>query len=307
MKLSGVSILAVMGCATLLQGYAAGVQAQAGTGPLSLTELKNATYSEVGHGPRAVQLRNGSWQGQPATPSSASRPWVGFLGDLVARGDLDGDGIEEAVVMVASHSGGTGVFHHLAIMARDASSVRSLATRFVGDRIQVISLRVDQQRILLDLVRSGPNDASCCPTEVASLQFRLVRGRLTPPIEVATPRPLSLELLSGQPWRLTAWKRDEPAPAGVSLRYEQGQFRGVAACNGYGASVQASPASANVKVGPPFSTRKACDEPAMATEHRFLTLLPSVIAFGFDAGRLALQYGEGGQAGVMLLEHADQQ
>jgi len=284
--------------ATTAQSADSGVTA----GPLSLNGLKNATYSGLGHETRALSLRNGGWQGPSAVPSAASRPWVEFLGDLVARGDLDGDGREEAVVVLASNTGGTGVFHHLAVVRHETASLRNVATRFVGDRIQVISLRIDQQRVLLELVRSGPNDPACCPTEVATLQFRLVQGRLTPPIDIAPASSLSVEVLAGQPWRLIAWKRGEPAPSGVSLRYEQGQFRGVAACNGYGASVQAAPSGANLKVGAPFSTRKYCEESTMAIEHRFLNLLPRVNAFGFDAGRLALQYGEGDQAGVMLLE-----
>lgn len=303
MKRSEVFVGALLCLALILPfGRPAVAQGQVGQNPVSLNELKNARYSGIGRGNESLTLRNGTWQGPPTLPSAASRPWVEFLGDLVARGDLDGDNREEAVVMLASTTGGTGVFHHLAVVRREGASLRNLATRFVGDRIQVIGLRIEDQRILLELVRSGPNDPACCPAEVVTLQFRLVQGRLTPPIEVTPVRPLSPELLAGAAWRLIAWNRNEPAASGVSLRYEQGQFKGVAACNAYGASVQALPAGGSLKVSPPFSTRKACDEPAMVTEHRFLSLLPRVTAFGFDAGRLALQYREGDTTGVMLLE-----
>lgn len=93
----------------------------------------------------------------------ASLPRVDFLGELVARGDLDGDGQDEAAVALTTRFGGSGVFHYLAVVAQHDQENRHVATRAIGDRVQVRGLRIAEGRIILDLIRPGPQDAACCP------------------------------------------------------------------------------------------------------------------------------------------------
>jgi heat shock protein HslJ len=238
-------------------------------------------------------------------PGSASVPRVDFLGKLVARGDLTGDGVDEAAVLLASNFGGSGVFLHVAVVGQQANGLRNLDTRFVGDRMQVRDLRIESGQIMLDVVRAGPNDPSCCPTEVVTLRMRMTGGRLGAAEPVGPATRLSLETLSGPTWRLASWKDSEPAPDGLTLSYAGGQFQGTAACNGYSASVRASGADRTLEVGPPRSTRKMCEQEQMMAEQRFLGLLTKVNGFWFDAGRLALPYVQGSDSGVMLFERAD--
>jgi heat shock protein HslJ len=220
----------------------------------------------------------------------------------VARGDLTGDGIEEAAVLLASNFGGSGAFLHVAVVGQQASGLRNLDTRFVGDRMQVRDLRIEAGQIMLDVVRAGPNDPSCCPTEVVTLRMRMTGGRLGEAKPVGPATRLSLETLSGSTWRLASWKDSQLAPDGLTLSYAGGQFQGTAACNGYSASVRAPNADRTLKVDPPRSTRKMCEQEKMVTEQRFLDLLAKVNGFWFDAGRLALPYGQGSDSGVMLFE-----
>ena len=73
--------------------------------------LQNSDYAGFEDIEGTVVLDAGRWETEPPQSGSASVPRVDFLGDVVARGDLDGDGTDEAAVMLTTNFGGTGVFH----------------------------------------------------------------------------------------------------------------------------------------------------------------------------------------------------
>lgn len=275
------------------------------TQPLGLTRLQNSVYAgfEGIEGP--VVLEAGHWEGEPPQPGGASVPRVDFLGDLVARGDLDGDGEDEAAVMLATNFGGTGVYHYVAVVDQLAAENLNLDTRLVGDRIQLRGIRIEEGRLVLDIVRAGPGDAACCPTEMVTLQYRVEDGRLSEPVQVGTSTTLSLEALSGATWRLSAWKFGEPAQGRLTLVYSEGRFLGNAGCNRYSAPVKAIDARGTIEVGQALSTRTECGPEVMSHERRFLGLLPRVERFWFHAGQLALAYGDGGDFGVLFLARED--
>ena len=275
------------------------------TQPLGLVRLQNSIYSGFEDIPGEVELLAGHWEGEPPQPGSASVPRVDFLGDLVARGDLDGDGLDEAAVVLTTNFGGTGVFHYLAVVGQEGDDNSNIATRFVGDRIQVRGLRIEEGNAILDLVRAGPTDPSCCPTEVASLAFRLVDGQLTV-IPQGNATTLVPDVLSGQQWRLAAWKFGEPVNGRVTLGYSDESFKGNAGCNQYSAPVRTEGNRGNIAVGNKIiTTNMMCDPESMALEKRFLELLPRVHHFWFHAGQLALDYGEGAGFGVMFLQREE--
>jgi len=66
----------------------------------TLEELKNATYNgfKGHHGP--VTLADGRWEGKPYVEGGASRPEVYFVRDFRLIGDVNGDGTDEAVVLL---------------------------------------------------------------------------------------------------------------------------------------------------------------------------------------------------------------
>ncbi|UCE30765.1 MAG: META domain-containing protein [Burkholderiales bacterium] len=293
MKRLVVWLLALL-CASVL---ATGPETQ----PLGLTRLQNAAYSGFEDIAGEVRLQSGRWQGEPPQPGSASVPRVDFLGDLVARGDLDGDGVDEAAVMLTSHLGGTGVFHYVAVVGQRGAENRNIDTRLVADRIQLRGMRIEKGGLVLDLVRAGPGDPSCCPSEVVTLEYRLQDGRLTEPVQVGASMSLSPATLSGQRWRLSAWRFGEPVDGRLTLAYVDGRFQGNAGCNAYAAPVTATDDRGAIEVGLALSTQMQCRAQVMANEQRFLGLLPRVDRFWFHAGRLALAYGEGAGSGVMFL------
>jgi hypothetical protein len=100
---------------------------------------------------------------------------VSLVAGFRVTGDLDGDGAEEAVVVLAESSGGSGTFDYLAVVKRTASGIENVATAALGDRVQI---RVDNGMLLVSVVRAGKDDPMCCPGELAGLGWTLAGSRL---------------------------------------------------------------------------------------------------------------------------------
>jgi heat shock protein HslJ len=270
-----------------------------------LEELKNATYAGLEDLPGPVTLKDGRWEGEPFEPGGAARPIVSLAPGFRVTGDLDGDGADEAVVVLAQSLGGSGTFNYVAVVKRTAAGVRNLATTALGDRVDVRSARVEAGKLLVSVVRAGEGDAMCCPGELADLAWTLSAGRLEPAENARVVGRLSLETLAGAEWVLRSWNLDEPAPPEpeVTLAYGEGRFTGTSGCNRYTATAKAGDQPGDLTVGPSAGTRMACPDLPSAVEARFLKQLAGATKFGFLLGQLAVTYTkEGGSIGLMLFE-----
>lgn len=272
--------------------------------PPTAEELKNATYAGVGNHLGPVTLSNGRWTGAPTASGAASRPSVELADDFVVVGDLDGDGLEEAVVLLTYSSGGTGVWSFLAVVARRNGALHNVATAPLGDRVQIRSARITGGKLLVAAVRAGANDAACCPGDLVDWQWTLGERSLNTPGAVGTGR-LSLATLAGTVWILRAWDIRAPAELEpeVTLAYDAGRFTGSGGCNRYVAAVEGGVMAGEIKVGPPAATRMACPEPQSSAETRFLEQLGGARTIGFMLGRLAISYTRAnGSGGTMLFD-----
>jgi len=253
-------------------------------------ELRGATFLGFEESEQPVTLVDGHWEGAPFVEGGASRPTIDLIEDLRLVGDLDGDGGEEAVVLLAGSSGGSGTFSYLAAVGRDGAAVANLGTALLGDRVQLRSARTDGRRIVVDLVQAGPDDAACCPGDLVTRTFELSGAGLTEPVPPAVTGRLGLDTIADGEWVLRAWDLGEPAPAApeVTLTMKEGRLGGSAGCNSYSAGVTAGDAPGELALGPAVSTRKACPPPEMEVEDRYLRQLEGARRFGFQSGRLAL-------------------
>jgi len=263
----------------------------------SLDQLMNMKYAGIG-AKDTVTLVDGRYESTPAGRS------VTLARGFRITGDLDGDGRDEAVVLLAESRGGSGTFNYLAIVSGKSGAATNVATTPLGDRVQVRAARIEARRLVLEVVRAGPQDAMCCPGELATVAWVLGDGRFQPVASGVKPGRLSLAAVAGAVWILRSWAWNEPVPEGIEITFEVSGDRvaGHAACNRYFATATAGEAPGDVILDAAGATKKACPEPQMAAESRFLARLAAARKYSFVAGQLALSWNEGNKTGTMLFE-----
>jgi hypothetical protein len=143
------------------------------TPPSLAVRLANLAYAGVLDQP--VKLTDGVAQ---YDDGSTTKPVVRLSPEFTATGDLNGDGLEDAVVVLRNETSGTGRFVYLAAVLDARGNPTPLPAVLVGDRVIVKSLAVRDGKVAADLVVQGPNDGLCCPSLDASWVFALQDGEL---------------------------------------------------------------------------------------------------------------------------------
>lgn len=138
---------------------------------LSAAALRSATYSSQYVEEGEVLLVNGMFE------DTARRVVVFFLPEYAA-GDLDGDAVADAAVLLSTSTGGSGTFQDLAVVLNRDGAPENAAIFFLGDRVPVDRIRIVDGEIQLDLTMHGPADPMCCPSVEATRRFRFVEGEL---------------------------------------------------------------------------------------------------------------------------------
>jgi heat shock protein HslJ len=263
------------------------------TPPPALGAMANATYPGIMEVP--VTLHDGTWEGKPYSEGGASRPRVTLVSGFRVAGDLDGDGMPEAVVLLAASTGGSGTFSHLAAVSHAGTGVTVRGVALLGDRVQVRYARIEDGELVIDTIEAGEGDAACCPGEKRQRLWRLAGDVLEEQPVEALGRTGPDDLGGGITWRLTHLARNDQVKTATppTLSYEEGKLAGFAGCNRYFGAVVAGDGPGELKLGPFGATRMACDADDMTLESTFLRRLESAQKFSFIGGQLALTYREG--------------
>jgi hypothetical protein len=271
-------------------GAPAGLAADAVRSALSRAVLGELAFEGLLEEDGPVQLRAGRWTGPPGEGGPGSRPTAALVPFLIARGDLDGDGREDAVVFLQTGAGGSGSFLHLAAVLDRPEGPRPLPAVGIGDRAEVEALEVVGDKVTLDAVVSGPDDALCCPT-LRVRRVYAIEGDALREVAGRERGRLHAEALAGTHWRLTRLDAATPVPgnAGIELRFEDGRVAGSGGCNEFHAEVVAGGRDA-LEIGPLRTTGRTCPAPVQERERRFLEALGRAHRLGFFFGRLELQY-----------------
>lgn len=251
----------------------------------------------------------------------------GSSGDLRIRfvehaaGDLDGDGDEDAAVVLVEEAGSDRLYRVHALLA-DGDSLRDVASRLLGDRIEVRGVRIVDDLIATDLVIRSPGEpVSAPPTVPATLGFALTGKGLFPidrPTSSDPGRPSDVPdpaaRLGAADWVLSGLDREEGAerlaqvarvprlrftPELVTSEESRGRLSGFSGCNRVFASYRASP-DGSLRVTALARTRRACEGPALELERLLLGALETVDRFSFEGDELLLRGG----AGVLRLRAA---
>lgn len=136
---------------------------------------RNATY-QIGEA--TIALANGLAEGEPVAPGSAMRERTTLLGSPV-YGDLDGDGDEDAAVLLANDPGGSGTFVYLAAVLQDPKGQRGSNAILLGDRIGEPALAMDKGVIRVRFLDRPENAAFSDPPSVArEMDATLQSGQL---------------------------------------------------------------------------------------------------------------------------------
>ena len=150
-----------------------------------MDQVANAEYERPTPAESTIKLIDGKFR-QAVTPGSASEVTIQLIPDLLAIGDLDGDGIADATAVLAGSAGGSGTFISLAALLNQDGAPTKATTIYLGDRVSPTSVRIEGGEIEdLALIRHGPSDPLCCPTQPVTRRFRFDNGSL---IEI-TPTP----------------------------------------------------------------------------------------------------------------------
>jgi hypothetical protein len=124
-----------------------------------------------------VTLANGHFeQGLPDSTASVTV-------DLIrsARGDLNGDGIEDGLALLAVDTGGSGTFLYLVAIINQAGELQQAADLFLGDRVDVQSMEIKDGSIQVPMLTHAPDDPQCCPSLEETRQYRLENNQLVTP------------------------------------------------------------------------------------------------------------------------------
>jgi hypothetical protein len=136
--------------------------------------LKNMEYRSEWTQSGTAPLTDGEYREQ-AAPGSATETIV-QLTPFVAYGELNGQ--PAAAVVLVTDPGGSGTFYELAVVTEQDGQPVHVASASLGDRVQINSIAVENNQIVVDMVHHGPQDPMCCPTEHVVQTYELQGNQL---------------------------------------------------------------------------------------------------------------------------------
>ena len=116
-------------------------------------------------------LRNAEYAANFPSYGTLQRDRIGAQ-DPLAFGDLNGDGIEDAAVVLLLVDGNAG-HRYLAAVLNENGAPRHVASVFLGLNIGIDSVTIADGVVTLQTKQLGPNDPTCCPTKEVVATFRL--------------------------------------------------------------------------------------------------------------------------------------
>jgi heat shock protein HslJ len=261
---------------------------------LSPQELANATYKSQYTISPTVTLQNGRYS-EPAAPGSATETVIIMTRNL-AYGDMNGE--QSAAVVLVSNPGGSGTFYDLHLMFAPQGQAVNPATAFLGDRVQINDVKIENSLIVVDMVQAGPNDPMCCPSQHVIKSYSWEKDNLVEVSSEVVADSAAEPQLVGPVWQ---WQKSEmtdgmvwepPDPASYTIEFTaEGEVSIQADCNKASGGYTSDGSSLTITLGP--MTLAACPPQSLSDE--YLAQLGAAAHYSFQEGELLidLQNGSG--------------
>ena len=185
-----------------------------------------ATPEATAIGLTRAALRDAEYAASLPTYGTLQRDRIGTQ-DPLAFGDLNGDGVDDAVVLLLLIDGNA-AHRYLAAVFNENGTPRHIASAFLGLSIGIDSVAIEDGVVTLQTKQLGTNDPNCCPTKEVVATFRLTDnewqllsetppGQITANLPARTPTPTpsaSLDPALAHAFHIlrTTWK---PAGEGI--------------------------------------------------------------------------------------------
>ena len=260
--------------------------AQAAPPGLSPSDLANATYPTQYVPAGSATLENGSFS-EPAAPGSATEITIKIT-RYVAYGELNSQ--PAAAVVLVSDPGGSGTFYDLYVMVSQNGQPTAVASTALGDRVEINSIAIENNQIMVDMVQAGPDDPLCCPSQHVINSYELQGDQL---VEVSsqTVEDTSSSQLVGTvwQWQQTQMNNDDQFvpdnPANYTVQFmPDGTLSAQADCNQVGGSYTLDGSQITITLGP--STLAACPEGSLGDQ--FVQNLGQANSYLFDGSDLII-------------------
>jgi hypothetical protein len=141
---------------------------------LTMTAVANMNYhvgdalSELGEKTSTIKLVDGK---------GSFGDWNAFLDKgHIAFGDLDGDGIDDAAVVLTFEGPGSAAPQVLVAVTNRSGQGESMAVRRLGYNAVIKSMNISGGAITVEMLTVGPNDPMCCPATRQVLRLTVQRN-----------------------------------------------------------------------------------------------------------------------------------
>jgi hypothetical protein len=129
----------------------------------------NTTYFIEG---REIRLINGRSE-MEVRPGSAPRIKTWVVGKP-AYGDLDGDGHDDAALLVAQDAGGSGTFYYVAAALSRKGTLQGTNAVLLGDRVAPHGVWISQQVVVVNYKDRRPGEAFTSPPTVTMTKHLII-------------------------------------------------------------------------------------------------------------------------------------
>jgi hypothetical protein len=146
------------------------------------TSPQSASYRIDG---RVVRLRDGKHD-ELAAPASASHRTTEIWGAPV-EADLDGDGDQDAIVIIATEQGGSGTFYFVAVAELDGGGYTGSTGVLLGDRIVPQRVTFADGVLTVDYAERRRGEPMSTPPSIAASKRFVYRNGVLQPLEAGKP------------------------------------------------------------------------------------------------------------------------